>query len=148
MSDPTPSEDGIFWPERDWGDDEAAPELPPLVLVSSNDGRGDPVEVPGRNASWRSVVKLASKLGWTCRVTYALAWSADAYWMNGNVRKAAHHMHSIAVRMTRGAERACAVWSRQTLMPELPMDGWKFQFGMFRSEYRSLTSTEFKGALA
>lgn len=142
------SVDDIEYPERDWGDGEVAPELPPLVLVSSRDGRGDPVEVPNRCAAWRSLVKKATGLGWTCRVTYALAWSADAHWMNGNVRKAAHHLHSIAVRMTRGAERAVAVWWRETALPDLPLDEWKFQFGMFGHEYRSLASTAFKGALA
>ncbi len=32
----------IVIPPRDWGDDEEPAELPPLVLVSSRDGRGDP----------------------------------------------------------------------------------------------------------
>lgn len=137
----------IVIPARDWGDDEAAPELPPLVLVSSRDGQGDPAGVNNRSAGWRSVVKTVTALGWTVRVTYALAWRADAYWLKGTLRKAAHHVHSVAVRMARGTERAVAIWSAETATPGVPASGWSFDFGMFSHDRKPLTTTQFKGAL-
>lgn len=137
----------IEYPERVWGDEELAPALPPLVLVSSRDGRGDPVEVPNRNAAWRSMVSKATAGGWECRVTYALAWLADRFYGNGNIAKAAHHVHSVAVRMTRGAERAVAVWWRETTLPDLPLDEWAGKLYMFGHERRPLGAREFKARL-
>lgn len=137
----------VQFPERDWGDDEPAPAPVPYVLVSSRDGRGDPTEVPNRNAAWRSVVKAATAAGWTASVTYALAWTADRFYLNGKVAKQAHHTHSIAVRLRRGAQWVVGVWWGETTMPDLPVKGWSFQFGMVRGQLRSLGATEFKAAL-
>jgi hypothetical protein len=137
----------IQFPERDWGDEETEPVPVPYVLVSSHDGQGDPVAVPARNAAWRSVARAATAAGWAVTTTYALAWSADRYYLNGHLAKAAHHVHSVAVRLSRGAERAVAVWRGETVMPELPLSGWSFQFGMIRGDLRKLGATAFKGAI-
>lgn len=119
----------IVIPPRDWGDDEDAAPVGALILVSSRDGRGDPVEVPARVAAWRGLSKRAEKAGWSVSVTYALAWWPDRHYLNGNLKKGAHHVHSVAIRLARGAERAFAVWSRETLPPDLPLDEWSFSVG-------------------
>lgn len=137
----------IQFPERDWGDEAPAPEVVPYVLVSSNDGHGDPAVVGARNAGWRAVRRAAEAAGWTVRTTYALAWIADRYYLNGKIAKAAHHVHSIALRMARDGQRAVAVWRRETVMPDVPVNEWSFDFGMVRGQLGSLKSTQFKAAL-
>lgn len=128
MTEATP----VIFPERDWGDAEPAPEPVPYVLVSSHDGQGDPVAVSNRSAAWRSVRKAAELAGWTVATTYALAWTADRYYLNGKIAKSAHHVHSVALRMTRGAQRAVAVWWAETIMPDVPVKGWTFDMGRVR----------------
>lgn len=114
-------------PPRDWGDDEPVAELPPLVLVSSRDGKGDPGPVvSNRSAAWRGLSKRAEKAGWTVSVTYALAWKADRVFGTGRVAKAAHHVHTVALRLVRGAERAWAIWRAESTMPDVPAAGWSF----------------------
>lgn len=148
-------DEGVFpeiaYPERDWGDDEDVPDPVPLVLVSSREGRGDPVEVPNRGAAWRAVVKKATAGGWTCAVTYALAWTADVYGKTtGTVKTVARHTHSVAVRLQRGAERAYCVWYRivkDDPTAAVPVDKWSFEFGIFKSEMRTMGATEFKARL-
>lgn len=120
--------DEITFPTRKWGDEEPLPPVVPLVLVSSREGCGEPAGVSARSASWRAVQRKAEAAGWTVRLTYALAWLADQFYLNGNLAKAAHHVHSIALRMTRRDERAVAIWHGQSLMPEPPAKGWKFDF--------------------
>lgn len=144
-------DDGIFWPERDWGDDEQVTDPVPLVLISSRDGRGDPPEVGNRSASWRTLAAKATAAGWTCSVTYALAWTADAYGKTtGTIKAAAHHTHSVVVRLQRGAERAYCAWHckvKDDPSAAVPAAGWKFQHGAFMHQFRLLNATEFKGAL-
>lgn len=121
--------DEIVMPTRVWGDEELAPAVVPLVLVSSREGRGEPGGVSARSASWRAMTRKAEAAGWSVRLTYALAWIADQFYQNGKLAKAAHHVHSIALRMTRGHERACAVWHGASLMPDPPAKGWVFDLG-------------------
>jgi hypothetical protein len=142
-----PEMPAVKFPDRDWGDEEPAPAPVPYVLVSSRAGRGDPTEVGARNASWRSLQRAAERAGWRVRVTYALAWTADRYYLNGKIAKPAHHTHSVALRMARDGVRAVAVWWRETLMPDIPRDAWKWQFGMYGPGTKSLNSTQFKAAL-
>lgn len=116
----------IVIPPRDWGDDGAAPTPPPTIVCSSRDGHGDPGPewVPNRTAPWRGVAKRAGAAGWAVRITYALAWVPDAYWLHAGLRKAAHYVHTIAVRLSKGAERAVAVWRRETADVGMPGAGW------------------------
>jgi hypothetical protein len=114
-------------PARDWGDDEEPAELPPLVLVSSRDGRGDPGEpISNRSAAWRGLSKRAAKAGWTVTVTYALAWKAEVVFSTGRVKKGAHHVHTIALRLVRDGVRAWAIWRAESRMPDVPAAGWSF----------------------
>jgi hypothetical protein len=115
----------ITYPVRTWGNEEPAPPVVPLVLVSSRDGRGEPAGVLARSASWRAMRARAEASDWTVGLTYALAWINDQHYLNGKLAKAAHHVHSIALRMTRGVERALAVWHGHSLMPEPPGKGWR-----------------------
>jgi hypothetical protein len=75
------------------------------------------------------VARKAEAAGWTVRLTYALAWLADHFYLNGKLAKAAHHVHSIALRMSRGVERAVAIWHGESLMPDPPAGGWTFDLG-------------------
>lgn len=136
-------------PKRKWRDDEPAPPVVPYVIVSSRDGRGDPPEVAARSAAWRSVKRNAEKLGWTVTVTYALAWLGDRYFLNGNLAKAAHHVHSVALRLVRDGVRGVGVWFVESAAPEVPAAGWAFDFGRFRGGSAvSLNLTQFREALA
>src|SRR5262245_54206126 len=114
--------------------------MTPYVLVSSRDGRGEPDGISARSASWRAVQRKAEAAGWTVRLTYALAWIADQFHRNGNLAKAAHHVHSIALRMARGAERAIAIWHGISLMPDPPDKGWKFDLGWINGRVVNLAS--------
>lgn len=137
-------------PKRKWKDDEPAPATPPLILVSSHDGHGDPAGVSNRSAAWRSVKRAAERpeLGWTVTVTYALAWLADRYFLNGNLAKGAHHVHSVALRLARGAQRGAAVWVAESATPEVPDKGWAFDSGRYRGgPPAGLNLTEFKEGL-
>lgn len=135
-------------PARKWKTDEVVPEPVPLVLVSSRDGRGDPPEAGNRSAAWRSVARSAERSGWTVTVTYALAWIADRYFLNGNLAKAAHHVHSVALRLARGTARGAAVWWVESDKPEVPAAGWSFDTGRYRGgPPGSLNLTEFKAGL-
>jgi hypothetical protein len=117
----------IVIPPRDWGDDEPEPAVVPVVIVSSRDGRGDPGAglVDNRRAAWRGLAVRAAKAGWAVRVTYALAHVPDTHWGHGGLRKAAHYVHSVALRLARGAERALAIWRRETVDERVPPDEWK-----------------------
>lgn len=140
--------DTITFPARDWGDTEQAPAPVPLVLVSSRDGRGDPVEVPGKSAAWRGVAKKATAAGWEARITYALAWTADRYYLNGNLAKAAHHTHSVAVRLTRRDAKAFGVWTRDTTLPDVPLAGWSWLHGFATGVAGKLGLEPFKGVVS
>jgi hypothetical protein len=136
-------------PKRKWKDDEPAPAPIPYVLVSSRDGRGDPPEAGNRSAAWRSITRGAEKLGWAVTVTYALAWIADRYFLNGNLAKAAHHVHSVALRVARGTARGVAVWCVESDTPDVPVAGWSYDFGRYRGgPPASLKLEEFKAGLA
>jgi hypothetical protein len=95
-------------PARRWGDEEAAPLAPPIVLVSSRDGA--PVPKVGRSCN--ALVAAADAGGWDVRQTFALAHVPDRWYGNGNLAMAAHNLASVAVRLARGAVRAFAVWTR------------------------------------
>ena len=117
----------IVIPPRDWGDDDEAPEVKPYVIVSSRDGRGDPGEtISNRSAAWRGISKRAEKAGWTVTVTYALAWTADQVFSTGRVKKAAHHVHTVALRLVRGGVGAWAIWRAESIIPDVPAIGWSF----------------------
>lgn len=135
-------------PKRDWGDDEREPAPAPYVIVSSRQGRGDPAEVPNRSAAWRSVARRAVAAGWSVTITYALAWTADRYYLNGNLAKAAHHVHSVALRIARGAVRGFGVWQVESTLPEVPASGWSFDSGRITGgPPASLNLTGFREAL-
>lgn len=103
-------------------------EVPPLVLVSSRDGRDAPgVDlVSNRSAAWRGLAARAEKCGWTVTTTYALAWKQARMFSTGRVAKAAHLVHSVAIRLVRGAERAFAVWVAESKVDGIPAAGWAF----------------------
>lgn len=126
------SEPEIVIPPRDWGDDEPAPAVIPTVIVSSRDGYGDPgaAIVANRRAPWRGLAVRAAKAGWTVRTTYALAHVPDTYYLNGNLRKHAHYVHTIALRLVKGAARAAAVWARETFDGVCPGDEWACDMAM------------------
>lgn len=114
-------------PPRDWGDDDDVPKVKPLVLVSSRDGQGDPGDVvSNRSAAWRGLSKRAGKAGWTVSVTYALAWKAEVVHSTGRVKKGAHHVHTVALRLIRDGVRAWAIWRAESIMPGVPGSGWSF----------------------
>jgi hypothetical protein len=121
-------------PARDWGDDEPAPPVTALVLVSSRDHVGDPGPevVPNKTAPWRNLAVRASKAGWSVELTYALAWYPDQHHLNGKLRKAAHHVHTIALRCRRPDGFAFAVWSVEAHLPPVPGSGWSFSVGCIR----------------
>lgn len=98
----------VVMPVRIWGDEETAPPEPPTVLVSSRDDA--PVPIVGRSV--KSLVAAALEFGWTARQTYALAHVPERRYLNGNLAMAAHNLASVAVRLARGAARACAIWHR------------------------------------
>jgi hypothetical protein len=144
----TAPDDLYVMPKRKWKEDEPEPAPIPYVLVSSREGRGDPGEVGNRSAAWRSVRRAAERAGWTVTVTYALAWSADRFYLNGNLAKAAHHVHSVALRVARGAVRGFGVWWVESPTPEVPAGGWSFDSGRMRGgPPATLNLTQFKGAL-
>ena len=104
-------------------------EVPPLILVSSRDGQGDPGAdvVSNRSAAWRGLGARAEKAGWTVTTTYALAWKQARVFSTGRVAKAAHLVHSIALRLVRGTERAFAIWTAESKTPTgIPGTGWSF----------------------
>ena len=136
-------------PARKWTDDEPAPPAATYVIVNSRDGRGDPPEADNRSAAWRAVARRAQSLGWTVTITYALAWTADRYFLNGNLAKAAHHVHSVAVRVVRGAVRGVGVWLVDSATPDVPAGGWSFDSGIFRGgPSGSLKLSQFREALS
>lgn len=136
-------------PKRTWGDEATAPEPVPYVIVCSRDGRGDPAEVLNKSAAWRSVRRKAEAAGWTAVITYALAWTADRYYLNGKLDKAAHHVHSVALRLVRGPVRAIGVWLVESAMPDVPASGWSFESGLTRGgPPGALNLTAFREALA
>lgn len=98
----------VVMPARVWGDEETAPAAPPVVLVSSRDGA--PVPIVGRSVN--SLVAAAEAAGWVVRQTFALAHVPDRWYLNGRLAMAAHNLASVAVRLARGAARACAIWHR------------------------------------
>lgn len=110
-------------PARRWGDepDETGGEV--TVIVSSRDGVTPP-ELPDRAASFATAAKRA---GWAVRITYALAAVAERRHGNGNVAKLAHRVHSVAVRVARGAVRGFAIWTRTE---GLAADGWAFDLAI------------------
>lgn len=117
----------IVIPPRDWGDaDEAAPVVVAEVLISSRDGYGDPgpEAVDNRRAAWRGIARRAAAAGWAVRVTYALAHMPDQFYLHGGLKKAAHYVHTIAVRLARGGARAAVVWRREYVALTIPPDGW------------------------
>lgn len=135
-------------PPRKWKTAEPDPPAVTYVIVSSRDGRGDPPEVSNRSAAWRAVKRAAEKAGWTVTVTYALAWTADRFFLNGNLAKAAHHVHSIALRVARGAMRGYGSWWVESASPEVPAAGWSFDSGRLRGgPPASLNLTQFREAL-
>lgn len=136
-------------PKRRWKDDEPAPTPVPYVIVSSRDGYGDPAQVDNRSAAWRSIARRAAAAGWTVTVTYALAWTADRFYLNGNLAKAAHHVHSVALRLARGAVRGYGSWWVESQSPEVPAAGWSFDAGRFvGGPPAALNLTQFREALA
>lgn len=136
-------------PARKWKTDEPEPPAVTFVIVDSRAGKGDPPDVGNRSAAWRSVKRAAEKAGWAVTVTYALAWTADRFYLNGNLAKAAHHVHSVALRLVRGAVRGVGVWVVESSTPDVPPAGWKFDMGRYRSGRPvSLNLTEFKAGLA
>jgi hypothetical protein len=121
MSEPVMSAPGL--------DPDEVEEAPPLVLVSSRDGVGDPgVDVvSNRSAAWRGLADKAGQLGWTASFTYALAWRAAKIASTGRITRAAHLVHTIALRLVRGTQRAFAVWSAESKVPGvIPASGWSF----------------------
>ena len=148
LTDEVAPDDLYVMPERKWKTDEVTPEPVPFIIVSSRDGVGDPPGAGNRSAAWRSVRKAAERNGWTVTVTYALAWTADRYFLNGNLAKAAHHVHSVALRVVRGVARGAAVWCVESSTPEVPAAGWSFDMGRYRGgPPGSLNLTEFKAGL-
>ena len=121
MTEPTPTDPGR--------DPEYETEVaPPLILASSRDGRGDPgVDViSNRSAAWRGISTRAQAAGWTATITYAMAWRADRMFSTGRVAKAAHLVHTVALRLVRAGVTAFAVWSAESKSPEPPGTGWSF----------------------
>lgn len=88
----------------------------PTVLVSSRDDAPVP-----HVAGAAGLAKRAEAAGWTARLTYALAEVPDSFYANGNLKKAAHRLASVAVRLARGVERGWAVWHQ--------IDGGTWRFG-------------------
>ena len=95
----------VTMPARRWADDEPAEATPPVVLVSSRDGH----EVP-RVAGAVKLAAVAEAAGWTARQTYALADVPERRYQNGNVATAPFRVASVAVRLSRGAQRGYALW--------------------------------------
>jgi hypothetical protein len=123
----------IVIPPRDWGDDDddGAPARV-VILVSSRDGKGDPgpALVPTRCAPWRNMVGRAVKAGWSgARLTYALADLDDQYYKNGNLKKAGHYVHTIALRC---GPATFAVWRVEHDEPTPPGEGWSFSTGFVK----------------
>lgn len=102
-------------PARKWADDELAPEPTPTVLVSSRDGVTPPA---ARGVG--QLVAAAEAAGWTARVTYALAEIPDHHYLNGKLKKAAHRLASVVVRLHRGGARVWAAWHNAA------ETGWRF----------------------
>lgn len=80
----------------------------PTVLMSSRDGHLVPAVA---NAARLAV--HAERLGWTVRVTYALAQVPDHYHANGNLAKAGHRLATVAVRLRRGPSAGFAAWQKE-----------------------------------
>lgn len=129
----------IVIPPRDWGDDEAAP-VEATVIVSSRDGHGDPGAdlVGNRRAAWRGLARRAAGAGWAVRVTYALAHLPDQFYGNGNLQKAAHYVHTVAVRLARRGSRAAAVWRREYVAATIPPDEWSCDMAMVDGRHMGL----------
>lgn len=102
-------------PTRMWHADAKPEALPPVVLVSSRDGAPVP-----RVAGAVRLVDAAEAAGWTARQTFALADVPEAHYDNGNLRKSAHQVASVAVRLARGAQHAWATWHNENGA------GWRF----------------------
>lgn len=91
-------------PPRVWHR-EPTEETRPVVLVSSRDDAPVP-----RVAGAVKLVKAAETNSWMALQTYALADMPEVRWQNGNVRKAAHRLASVAVRLVRDVKFGYAVW--------------------------------------
>lgn len=89
-------------PARKWGKEAPAPAPRPTGLVSSRDNAPVP-----HVAGAARLAKAAEAAGWTVRLTYALA---D---VPASARKARHLLHSVAVRLARGAQHGWAIWTRE-----------------------------------
>ena len=101
---------------------EPAAVARPTVLISSRDGAAVP-----HVAGVARLEAAARTAGWTVRSTYALAACP------ATKRRAAHRLHSIAVRLARGEVTGWAVWYRVDDAPRV-IDGipvgqrdWRFR---------------------
>lgn len=89
---------------RKWKADEVV-EAKRTILVAASDGAPVPA-VAG-------AVKLAAAAeanGWTAKLTYALVEVGDAFYLNGNLRQAAHRLASVCVALRRPPSGGYAAW--------------------------------------
>lgn len=101
------------------------------IIVSSRDGAPLPRRMPA------GAVKLLAQgaaAGWTVWPTYALSAVSDRLYKNGTMAKPGHYVHSVAVRLARGTDRAWAVWRAEAASCDIPARGWKFADGWAAGE--------------
>jgi hypothetical protein len=109
------------------------------VLTSSRDG----AEVPVVAAAVR-LIRAAWLGGWSAAQTYAHARLPDQFYLNGNLERPAHDLHTVAVRLKRpraageGDEYAIAIWCCQSTATEpgaWPTEpAWRFRTAWFCGE--------------
>lgn len=117
-------------PARKWGKEQPAVAPAPTVAVSSRDGHPVP-----HVAGAARLAKAAEAAGWAARQQYALAEVPETS------RKAAHLLHSVAVRLHRGAVRGWAVWHREG-------DDGSWRFAEAFLDWRRVGVRELTAALA